>query len=83
MRSTKGNFMTRVTIEEAQQTLFQLIQKAGQGEEIVILEDERPIARLTPIPRAEGTRQRGSAKGLILSMAEDFDAPLDDFNEYM
>ena len=27
--------------------------------------------------------QRGSMKGLVLHMAEDFDAPLDDFAEYM
>lgn len=27
--------------------------------------------------------QRGSMKGLVLHMADDFDAPLDDFEEYM
>lgn len=27
--------------------------------------------------------QRGSMKGLVIYMAEDFDAPLDDFAEYM
>ncbi len=27
--------------------------------------------------------QRGSMKGLVLYIADDFDAPLDDFEEYM
>ena len=27
--------------------------------------------------------QRGSMKGLVVYMADDFDAPLDDFEEYM
>ena len=27
--------------------------------------------------------QRGSMKGLVLYIADDFDAPLDDFKEYM
>ncbi|NOT48300.1 MAG: DUF2281 domain-containing protein [Acidobacteria bacterium] len=27
--------------------------------------------------------QRGSMKGLVLYMADDFDAPLDDFEDYM
>lgn len=27
--------------------------------------------------------QRGSMKGLVVNMADDFDAPLDDFEEYM
>ena len=36
-------------------------------------------------PPARGKRQRqfGSAKDAILFMADDFDAPLDDFREYM
>lgn len=38
-------------------------------------------------PKKNGTEkkplQRGSMKGLVLYMAEDFDAPLDDFEEYM
>ncbi len=32
---------------------------------------------------ARSHRTIGNAKGLIVSMAEDFDEPLDDFKEYM
>ena len=34
-------------------------------------------------PKPEPRPQFGSGKGLILYMASDFDAPLDDFKEYM
>jgi hypothetical protein len=37
------------------------------------------------VPETENTEKRlfGSMKGLVLYMADDFDAPLDDFKEYM
>jgi hypothetical protein len=39
--------------------------------------------RLVPLQAARaGPRQPGSAKGLIKSIAADFDAPLDDFAPY-
>jgi antitoxin (DNA-binding transcriptional repressor) of toxin-antitoxin stability system len=69
---------------EAQKHLADLIANATFGEEIVITQNEKPIARLvveqTP---ALQPRVPGSAKGMISYMADDFDAPLDDFKEYM
>lgn len=35
------------------------------------------------LPEAGSLRKIGNAKGLILSMADDFDEPLDDFKDYM
>jgi hypothetical protein len=35
------------------------------------------------LPQARSNRLIGNAKGLILSMDDDFDQPLDDFREYM
>ncbi|HLK55485.1 MAG TPA: type II toxin-antitoxin system prevent-host-death family antitoxin [Chthonomonadaceae bacterium] len=79
--------MTQVTLEEAEETLPQLIQIVQQGEEIIITADSKPIARLTSIakiePKEKPRPQFGSGKGLLLYMAPDFDAPLDDFKEYM
>ena len=75
--------MTRVTVEEARLRLNELIERVGQGEDVVLIEKERPVARLTPMQGEKRTPQRGSAKGLILSMADDFDAPLDEFKAYM
>ena len=72
-----------ITIDEAQAKLKDLIHRLAPGEEIVITENERPVAKLSG---AESKKQwpckAGSAKGKIW-MAPDFDEPLDDFMEYM
>jgi len=76
--------MNMVTIEEAQAKLPELIAKLAPGEEVVITRNEQPIARLVGEPRrVRKPRQPGSAKDKILYMADDFDAPLEDFKEYM
>lgn len=74
-----------VTLEEAQNRLPELIAAAVRGEEVVVTKDNQPAAMIVPVP-PQGDRPRpvlGSAKGKILYMAEDFDAPLEDFKEYM
>jgi prevent-host-death family protein len=77
--------MATVTIQEAQATLSDLIHRLTPGEEVVITENDRPIARLVPTPAApqRKLRQLGTMKGTVLYMAPDFDAPLEDFKEYM
>jgi len=82
--------MTQVTLEEAGSQLSRLIQAARKGEVVILMENSEPVARLVPITEAEATSEstkpharRGSGQGLILYMAPDFDAPLDDFKEYM
>lgn len=75
--------MAIVTIQEAQAGLRDLIHKLVPGEEVVITENDQPVAKLA---RTEQKKQwpckAGSAKGKIW-MAPDFDAPLEDFKEYM
>jgi hypothetical protein len=51
------------------------------GEELVITK-HRPF-KLTRSPRTSWPCQPGSAKDKKYWMAEDFDAPLEDFKEYM
>jgi prevent-host-death family protein len=71
-------FMHTVTIEEARNCLPDLVKKAQAGEEVVIVQDSVPAAKLIPTIRPGF----GSLKGQIV-MADDFDAPLDDFADYM
>jgi prevent-host-death family protein len=71
-----------IDLGEAQSRLPQLVQEAARGADIVLTEGGEPVARIIPIARARGRRQFGSARGLI-EIADDFDAPLDDFREYM
>jgi len=76
--------MSSVTLEEAQFQLAQLIEQLRPGEEIVITRDQKPVARLIAEAKPERPlRQFGTMKGTVLYMAPDFDAPLEDFKEYM
>ena len=43
----------------------------------------RASRRFAPAPDAPPRRQLGIAEGFVIYMADDFDAPLDDFAEYM
>ncbi|TVQ98167.1 MAG: type II toxin-antitoxin system Phd/YefM family antitoxin [Desulfovibrionales bacterium] len=74
--------MIQVNIAEAKAHFSELIQKSLLGEEVIIARDHQPLIRLVPLARPEGKRRPGSGAGLLF-MAEDFDAPLGDFQEYM
>ncbi len=53
------------------------------GEELVLTTDGEPVAIVTRPPRQSWPCQPGTAKGRSFWMAPDFDAPLEDFAEYM
>ena len=73
-----------VTLQEAQDQLPELIEQLHAGEEIVITRDKQPVARLVgATPQPARPRHLGSMKGSVLYMAPDFDAPLEDFKDYM
>jgi prevent-host-death family protein len=76
--------MPTISIHEAQANLSELIHRLSPGDEIIITEDDRPVARLTAVSRPmTPPRPPGFLRGSVRYMAPDFDAPLDDFKEYM
>jgi antitoxin (DNA-binding transcriptional repressor) of toxin-antitoxin stability system len=75
--------MAKVTIQGAQARLSDLIQRLHDGDELLITENDQPVAKLARTePKNQWPCKAGSAKGRIW-MAADFDEPLDDFKEYM
>lgn len=75
--------MASVTIEEAQAKLPQLIEGMTPGEEVVITQGGHPLAQVKKTGRTSWPCQAGSYRKADFWMAPDFDAPLDDFKEYM
>jgi antitoxin (DNA-binding transcriptional repressor) of toxin-antitoxin stability system len=75
--------MSIITIQDAQAKLAELIHGMAPGEELLITENDRIVAKfvLTPQPR-QRPRQLGTMRGTVLSM-EHFDDPLEEFEEYM
>jgi prevent-host-death family protein len=72
-----------ITVEEAQAKLKELIGKLAPGEEVVITENQRPVARLVGERAARQPRPApGLGKGSILHMAPDFDDPMEEFKEH-
>jgi prevent-host-death family protein len=74
-----------VTIQEAQAKLPELIHKLTPGEEVVITENNQPVAKLVgELPKAKpGQRPPpGLCKGWITIVSDD-DEHLKDFAEYM
>jgi len=74
--------MQQVTLDEAKTQLPDLIDAAVHGDEVFI-QSNGHVVRLVPVEPPKQRRQAGSAKGVILYMSDDFDAPLEDFKEYM
>jgi antitoxin (DNA-binding transcriptional repressor) of toxin-antitoxin stability system len=75
--------MQTVSLADAQAKLPELIAALPPGGELVIDSHGAPLAKLTKTARTSWPCQPGSAKHLPHWMAPDFDAPLDDFHEYM
>jgi antitoxin (DNA-binding transcriptional repressor) of toxin-antitoxin stability system len=58
-----------------------LIDSALLGTPVFIEFDNKVMVQLLPIRQLFHQRKAGSAKGMV-KMADDFDAPLEDFDEY-
>lgn len=69
-----------VELDVAQATLGEIIADLGPGEEVVIVRNQQPVARIVPAWQAKP--QFGNCRGL-LTIVEDDDEHLADFEEYM
>jgi antitoxin (DNA-binding transcriptional repressor) of toxin-antitoxin stability system len=75
--------MNTVTLQEAQARLSEIITNLLPGEEVQIMENDVPVAKLTverTVPRKQ--RKAGSARGKITIITE-HDDHLKDFAKYM
>jgi prevent-host-death family protein len=78
--------METVTLETAQAKLKEIVHRLSPGDEIVITENQRPVAKLVAeLPKTAKSSRPGPGlcQGAIVYMAADFDAPLEDMKEYM
>jgi antitoxin (DNA-binding transcriptional repressor) of toxin-antitoxin stability system len=74
---------TTISVEEAQAKLKELIHQLAPGDELVLTENEQPIAKLVSEPRKPQLRPPpGLGKGILTIVSED-DDHLKDFVEYM
>jgi prevent-host-death family protein len=73
---------TVVNMHDAKSSLSRLVKRAAAGEEILIANHGKPVAMLTRIPPERREIPWGMFKGKI-EMADDFDAPMEEFKDYL
>jgi prevent-host-death family protein len=66
---------------DAKTRLSELLDRVDKGDVYIITKRGRPVAELRP-PARKGGLQFGTDAGRI-TMSDDFDAPVDDFQEYV
>jgi antitoxin (DNA-binding transcriptional repressor) of toxin-antitoxin stability system len=71
-----------VSIEQAQLSLKDLVERTTRGEKVVITQDHRPVAELVRASPDKPTPVFGSCRGMLHIVAED-DEHLKDFEEYV
>jgi antitoxin (DNA-binding transcriptional repressor) of toxin-antitoxin stability system len=86
--------MTTISLQEAQMGLAKLIHELQPGQMVTITENDRPVARLVPVPVAvhpvspvinpdwPGYPHPGCCEGMFV-VPDDFKALLEDMREYM
>lgn len=74
--------MPTISLHAAEKQLRRLIDEADQGEKVVITRGDGASFQLVPLSKSKPRPTFGSAQGEIW-MSEDFNAPLDDFEDYM
>ena len=73
----------QISLEEVQAKLAEIVHGLGEGDEVVIVEGQRPVARLLGPPATRHrARTPGSARGQLTVLAED-DEHLSDFGGSM
>ena len=64
--------MQIANIHEAKSQLSKLVERALEGEEIIIARAGKPVVRLVPVRQSDAPRRGGQWKGKV-RIAEDFD----------
>jgi prevent-host-death family protein len=78
VKQVKESFMTDFfSLYEAKTHLSALVDRAADGEEIVIMKAGKPLARLVPVLARIAPRSPANALGITV-LRDDFDEPLPD-----
>ena len=74
--------MLQVSVDEVKNNLDTYLDRVVEGETLVVMRDDMPVAKISPIERQAAGRMFGSTAGQF-TMTPDFDEPLEDFKDYM
>jgi antitoxin (DNA-binding transcriptional repressor) of toxin-antitoxin stability system len=70
--------MNTISVQEIQQNPLQFVHRVEEGESLLIVRDQQPLAEIKPLARiARQPRPFGLCAGMFIC-PDDFDAPLPD-----
>jgi antitoxin (DNA-binding transcriptional repressor) of toxin-antitoxin stability system len=75
--------MVTINLDDAKAHLGEIISGLNPGQDVVIVQQGEPLATLTRTRANHWPCRAGSAKDTQHWMAPDFDAPLEEFQEYV
>lgn len=81
MADTPESTGSVVNVHVAKTHFSKLLARVERGEEVVIARAGKPVAKLTPVAPPKKKREFGRGKHLITYIADDFDAPMPEFEE--
>ena len=68
--------MSTITFEEMLQNPHTFLQRIGAGESLLILQANKPVAKLTPLLAPAGTPNHASLQGSVLKYEAPFESAL-------
>lgn len=72
-----------ISIEQASAQLGGLVRALGPHDEIVLTENDKPVARIVANRNGSSPRQPGNCKGMLEILDDSDEDILDMFQEYM
>ncbi len=75
--------METIEIAQAVLKINELLEIVAKGQEIIITKNHEPIVKLSAVKSLKKRRPLFGSDRDIIAISDDFDEPLDDFQEYM
>lgn len=74
--------MLQITLNKAQNQLPKLLKAVAEGQQVIIQNNEGQDFQIISLPTHSKNPQYGGAKGIV-KMLDNFDDPIEDFENYM
>ena len=75
--------VTTIPIQQAVAQLIDLVRDLGPGDEIVLTDGDRHLARIVPEIGSPSVRRPGACKGMLDVLSDGDEVILEHFKEYM
>ncbi len=72
-----------IDINQALPQMNKLLENASNGEEIIITKNDQPMVKISSVKKINQRPPLFGSDKNIIAITDDFDEPLEDFNDYI